>query len=183
MLGNLFKFTSQFAQKGVFLCFSGPTSHEILVSTGDTLRQFLINNNVYKKKYYCVFSIYVELFENMIRYGVDCFHPELEINNPSCPYGIITVSTDGNQFTIQSGNIITKNQFRKLEPYLHSINSMDQQMIRDYYREKRKQKCDPECKGAGIGLIEIVRKSSKPISFSFEEIDDKFLFYTLTSVI
>ncbi|KPA18151.1 hypothetical protein MHK_001614 [Candidatus Magnetomorum sp. HK-1] len=183
MIGNLFKYTSQFAQKGVFLCYSGPTSHEVLVSTGNTLKQFLISNNIYKKKHYCIFSIYVELFENIIRYGVDCFHSEIVSNHSCCPYGIISVSTDGNQFTIQSGNIITYKQGKKLNPYLYSINLMDPQMIRDFYREKRKHKCEPDCKGAGLGLIEIVRKSSQPISFSFEKIDDTFLFYTLTAVI
>ncbi|MBF0450466.1 MAG: hypothetical protein HQK75_07170 [Candidatus Magnetomorum sp.] len=183
MVGNLFKCTCQFAQEGVFLCYSGPTSHEILVSTGNTLKQFLKNNNVCKKKYYCIFSIYVEMFENIIRYGVDCFPSGANETCQRYPYGILSASTDGEKITIQSGNIIALEQGNKLNQYLNTIHSMNPQAIRDFYREKRKNKCAPDCKGAGLGLIEIVRKSSQPIKYSFKNIDETFLFYTLTAVI
>jgi hypothetical protein len=183
MPGNLFSFTCQFAQKGVFLCYSGPTSHEILVSTGNTLKQFLQTNNISKKRYYCIFSIFVELFENIIRYGVDCFSSDIEFDCKRYPYGIISASKNGDLFTIQSGNIISIEQRNKLKQYIHSINVMDPQSIRTFYREKRKNKCDSESKGAGLGLLEIVRKSSQPIQYSFQKIDETFHFFTLTAVI
>jgi len=183
MVDDLFRFTCQFARKGVFLCYSGPTTHDILVSTGNTLRHYLQTNNISKKQQFCIFSIYVELFENIIRYGIDCLPSNQDINSRRNPYGIISVSTDDNHFIIESGNIISSKQESKLRQYLSHINSMDQQTIKDFYREKRKSTCDPDCKGAGLGLIEIVKKSSTPIKFSFERIDDNFLFYILTAVI
>jgi hypothetical protein len=183
MIGNMFQYTCQFAQEGVFLCYSGPTSHEILVSTGNTLKQFLEENRVDKKQFYCIFSVYVEMFENIIRYGVDCFGDKTHMAHCRYPYGIITVALNNNQFTIKSGNIIALEQKSKLKQYLNTINAMEPQIIREYYREKRKQKVESDCKGAGLGLIEIVRKSSQPIAFSFDYIDDYFLFFSLTAVL
>jgi len=183
MIGTLYQYTCQFAQEGIFLCYSGPTSHEVLVSTGNTLKQFLEENRVDKKRYYCIFSVYVEMFENIIRYGVDCFGKDLCVEQCRCPYGIITVGLFNDQFTLKCGNIIALEQKNKLKQYLNSIQSMSPQIIRDYYREKRKQNVDPECKGAGLGLLEIIRKSNQPITFSFDYIDDYFLFFSMTAVI
>jgi len=183
MVGNLFKYTCQFAQEGVFLCYSGPTSHDVLLSTGSSLKQFLDENNIEKKRYYCIFSIYVELFENIMRYGVDCFCADIRMERCRYPYGIITVGVNNDQFTIQSGNIIAVEQSSKLKKKLDLLKTMDPQVIRDYYREKRKQKCCESIKGAGLGLIEIFRKSSQPITYSFDYIDDFFMFYTLKAVI
>jgi len=183
MIGNLFQYTCQFAQEGVFLCYSGPTSHDVLVSTGKTLKQFLEENKVDTKRYYCIFSVYVEMFENLHRYGVDCFGSNLCLERSRCPYGIITVSLNNDQFTIKSGNIIALEQKSKLKKYLKTINSMDPRILRDYYRDKRRQTITPDSKGAGLGLIEIIRKSSQPIEFSFDYIDDYFLFFSMTAVI
>ena len=33
--------------------------------------------------------------------------------------------------------------------------------------------------GAGLGLIDLARKSGRKVSYNFEEIDDKFSFFTL----
>jgi len=183
MIGTLYQYTCQFAQEGVFLCYSGPTSHEVLVSTGNTLKQFLDEKKVDKKQFYCIFSVYVEMFENIIRYGVDCFGDNICLERCRYPYGIITVSLNNDQFTVKCGNIIALEQKNKLTQYLKSIIEMEPQIIRDYYREKRKQKVNPDSKGAGLGLIEIIRKSSQPITFSFDYIDDYFLFFSLTAVI
>jgi microcompartment protein CcmK/EutM len=183
MIGNLFHYTCQFAQEGIFLCYSGPTSHDVLVSTGNSLRQYLEENSVDKKRYYCIFSVYVELFENIIRYGVDCFGENLCQKRCRCPYGIITVGMNNDHFTIKSGNIIALEQKDKLKKYLNTIKAMDPQILRDYYRDKRKQTTASDCKGAGLGFIEIIRKSSQPITFSFDYIDDYFLFFSMTTVI
>jgi len=183
MIGNLFQYTCQFAQEGVFLCYSGPSSHEVLVSTGNTLKQFLDENRVDKKRYFCIFSVYVEMFENIIRYGVDCFGENLSLERSRCPYGIITVGLNNDQFTIKCGNIIALEQKNKLKQYLNTVKAMDPQIIRDYYREKRKQKIESDSKGAGLGLLEIIRKTNQPLAFSFDYIDDYFLFFSLTAVI
>jgi len=183
MVGKLFHYTCQFAQDSVFLCYSGPTSHDVLVSTGNSLKHFLEENKVDPKRFYCIFSVYVELFENIIRYGVDCFGIDFRVNQSRNPYGIITVSVKNDQFTIKSGNIVTIEQSKKLRHSIERIKAMDPRMIRDYYRQKRKQESNEDSKGAGLGLIEIIRKTSQPIAFSFDYIDDYFLFFSLTAVI
>jgi len=41
----------------------------------------------------------------------------------------------------------------------------------------------PGSKGAGLGLIEMARKGSEPIEYSFLSIDDNFSFFTISVVV
>ena len=38
-------------------------------------------------------------------------------------------------------------------------------------------------KGAGVGLIEIARRSSRPIEFDFTDVDSRFSFFALETEI
>jgi hypothetical protein len=41
----------------------------------------------------------------------------------------------------------------------------------------------PDSMGAGVGLIEMARKASRPLEYSVEKIDDKFSFFELRVIV
>jgi Family of unknown function (DUF6272) len=47
------------------------------------------------------------------------------------------------------------------------------------HKETLKSEPDEGAKGAGAGLIEIARRSSRPFQFDFTEVDDRFAFFAL----
>ena len=51
------------------------------------------------------------------------------------------------------------------------------------YKETLKSEPEGGARGAGIGLIEIARRSSRPIQFDFTEVDDRFAFFALEAEI
>jgi len=56
---------------------------------------------------------------------------------------------------------------------------MDKDELKIYYKERRRADREGDSKGAGIGFIEMARKSSQPLEFSFQKIDDKHSFFTI----
>ena len=51
------------------------------------------------------------------------------------------------------------------------------------YKETLKSEPEGGARGAGIGLIEIARLSSRPIQFDFTEVDNRFAFFALEAEI
>jgi len=60
------------------------------------------------------------------------------------------------------------------------LNSLDKQELRQFYKEKMRSDNDnPESQGAGLGLIEIARRATAPIGYSFEPISDGLSYFTV----
>jgi hypothetical protein len=78
-------------------------------------------------------------------------------------------------FTI---NKINEKQKLFLEKKLSDVNSLSEEEIKDNYLSRRKKQAEGDSKGAGLGFIDIVRRSQQPISFLFEpDVDDSFHFF------
>jgi hypothetical protein len=59
---------------------------------------------------------------------------------------------------------------------------MDKDQLKKFYQEKIREPLEKESKGAGLGLIEIARKSEvfQPLRYYFTTIDDCSCFFTLS---
>jgi hypothetical protein len=51
------------------------------------------------------------------------------------------------------------------------------------YKENLKSEPEEGSRGAGVGIIEIARRASKPIEFDFADFDDRFSFFALEAAI
>ena len=87
------------------LSYSGYVTEGILEAVGATLRQRLADRVDSPRQIRNVFSIFVELMKNVIRYGTDGPQPENECGNKE-PFGLIMVIQKGNCLDIMSGNFI-----------------------------------------------------------------------------
>ena len=80
---RFFKFSQLLLRDEFVLSYSGYMSEDILEAIGDTLRQRLENHSRDGRQIRNVFSIFVELMQNIIRHGVDDPQPRpADIENP-----------------------------------------------------------------------------------------------------
>ena len=59
---------------------------------------------------------------------------------------------------------------------------MSKEELKLYYKKQRKIESAVEG-SAGLGFIELARKSTKPIDFEFQSIDKNFTFFSLKTYI
>lgn len=168
----LHNYKNSFDKEGAILTFCGPISHDIVESVGMTLKSQMQKNNISRTTIMKVFSIFIEQVQNVIYYSY-------EKDKGSKGIGIIMVGEEDNKHFVIGGNKIKTSKITALRNNLQKLIAMNQDELKVFYKEKRKCNDNKKSKGAGIGLIEIAKKASQPLEFSFEKIDDKHSFFSI----
>jgi hypothetical protein len=172
---SLYEYKQELKGEGIIFSFSGPMSHDIIEGIGSAIRvKISEGENGDKNIALKVFSIFVEQVENVINYSV-----EKDSIDSDMGFGIVVVGKKDDTYFISGGNKIPNEKVEKLESILSNIASMDKEQLKLFYKERRRAAKEGDSKGAGIGFIEMARKSSKPIEFNFIPVDSDHTFFTI----
>jgi len=82
-----------------------------------------------------------------------------------------------------SGNLVQNIDVDKLKRVINEVNGLDKQELKKLYKQKLKQDIALTSKSAGLGIVDIARKSSSPLEFSLENIDELYSFFTLKATV
>ena len=96
---------------------------------------------------------------------------------------MILITERDNEITIMCGNRIRKDETHQLRERLHQIEGADKDTIRQMYREGMSNANEHDGPGAGLGLLEIARRSTQPIAYAFEEVDASHVDFILSATI
>ena len=147
------------------LSYSGYVSEDILRAVGDTLRERLASHVNDSSQIRNIFSIFVELMQNIIRYGDDGPQPALSETLEKPSFGIVLVSQSDEQLSVMAGNFVTAEEADALAERINTLANSSADELRQMYRDKLRQPVEQESKGASLGLIEIARRASVPLTF------------------
>lgn len=180
MLEKLYDFKQMNDKCGVMLCFSGYLSQELMTGIGEILRSKLKqeeDSSVVLK----VFAIFVEHAQNIIRYSAE----QLISDNKQQPLGggILVIGKQDGHYYVSCGNSIQNTKIPNLREQLLKLQKMTKEELKQYYKEQRRKEAPQDSKGAGLGFIELARKSEKPFEFSFDPIDEQFSFFSIKTLL
>ncbi len=126
-----------------------------------------------------IFTILVEGLQNVTR------HQEIDGKNVSMDQaGIFIIQNKADGYYITTGNPILNENIAKLTRQLDKINGLDPEELKSFYKEVLNDNKISNKGGAGLGLIEMARKSGNKLDFDFSEINEKYsYFYMSTKVL
>lgn len=116
-----------------------------------------------------------ESFQNIIRHGESSDKQNINFNKP----GIFILRIVGDTYIISSANLVSNINREKVEKKLLQINSLDKDQIKVLYSEIMGNSEISEKGGAGLGLIEMARKTGNVLEYEFEKVNDEFSFFYL----
>jgi hypothetical protein len=115
-----------------------------------------------------------ESFQNIIRHG-DSFEEEKNrFNKP----GIFIFRIIGETYVISSANLINDKNIENVAQKLSQINNLNKDELKTLFQDIIQNTEISDKGGAGLGLIEMARKTGNKLEYEFEKIDENFsLFY------
>ncbi|HKK58206.1 MAG TPA: SiaB family protein kinase [Salinivirga sp.] len=93
------------------------------------------------------------------------------------------VEQSGEFYYITMANIILNENQKKLTSQLDKINSLEKEELKDFYKKTLMENELSEKGGAGLGLIEMARKSGNKLQYAFKKLDDKWSYFYLRTYI
>jgi hypothetical protein len=172
-LNTAFSIFNKLKCDNLSLLYNGSFSDSITLKFIE-LSEYNLNTNVNLSKIRNRVSfLMAECFQNIVRHGEGS---KVEGSKEDLP-GFFSTKNTGNTYFITSGNLIDKKNIEKLESQLEKVNSLSQEELKELYRKVMGTEGFTERGGAGLGLIEMARKSGYRIEYSFTEFDESFSYF------
>lgn len=178
MENKIYVLQKKLKEENIEFIFSGTFSQGLIEELGIALKQRLQLQQATKSKISSAFFTFVEQTQNIKQYEVS----KENTNDFSviAGSGVIAISKNELGYCVNSGNTVLNEDIIELKEKLDNIISMNKDELNSHFREVSRNEIDINTGRAGLGLIQIARKSEKKISYNFEKIDDSYSYYTLT---
>jgi hypothetical protein len=162
------------AVNNIYLIWAGHIStdveREVLSFTETKLVEEDVEVNLRRR----VFSILVEILENVATYS-----PGKEAEEQ---FGmtVALISVKDEVYSLTTGNLIQNGDVQSLKEKLDTINEFDKVGLKELFRKSLSGQTISSDSTGNMGLIDMARKSGSKLVYQFEQINDRYSYYTLT---
>lgn len=170
--------------QGVIFAYSGYVTEPVLSGVGEALKKKLTIDDADTKTLRSVFAVFVEQMQNIIRYSAEKAQASADASAlMEIRHGILTIGKEGGDYVVCAGNLVQRSDVERLRAKLSRIRDMNKDELKALYKEQLRADPEEGSKGAGLGLMEIARRASKPIEFDFTDVDGNHAFFALKATI
>ncbi len=92
---------------------------------------------------------------------------------------IFLIGKEADRYSIMSGNPVQKPNVERLQKTLEHINGLDKEGLKQLYKDIIKNATISEKGGAGLGFVDMARKSGEKLEFEFPEMNNNYCFFCL----
>ncbi|OJJ15804.1 hypothetical protein BKI52_36400 [marine bacterium AO1-C] len=177
-------------ERSLILVYEGEFTQEItksVLAMAERNMDAIGESSSIKRK---VFNVMVECLQNIVKHAEDSAKEEEEFEPPA-GNAVFMIGQEEDKYIITSGNPVANDKVEILQEKLDHINSLDKDGLKALYKDiikkgretgTGKDGLSPKG-GAGLGFVDMARKSGQKLHFDFEPIDDHFSFFSLKTII
>ncbi|MGL5889138.1 MAG: SiaB family protein kinase [Bacteroidia bacterium] len=174
-LSGLSQFYQQMVDNDLLMVYEGEFSQEItrsvLTLTDKSFDMKKLEAGLRKK----VVNVMIESLQNICKHQYTVSQSD-DVN--FIPAIFIVGMRNGN-YVIITGNVVHNSSISIITPKIDQINKLDREGLKQLYKETRLNSKLSEVGGAGLGFIDMARKSGNPLVYRFDKKDETTSFYTL----
>ena len=156
------KFTLTYVYRGIF----DPSLTDKILSLAETNMNLIGEVSKTQKR---VYFVMVESLQNITRHQ--------DVSQSKDNQAIFVVQNKDGKYGMASGNVIENEHIGSLQQKIDKINSLDTDSLKAYYKDVLENSGLSEKGGAGLGLIEIARRSGSKLYYSFKTISNKLSYF------
>jgi hypothetical protein len=172
-LKSLVYFMENSEAEDPFFCYRGSLIEEFTgiileISEGSKISHQVLPGTTRKMSF-----MLVECFQNVLKHGESVDKSGFNWNDD----GLFSFKNTPEAFFINSINVIRTEDIQKLRDLMEQVNSFNEKDLKEFYlRHLRNNEINSKG-GAGLGLIELARKSKEKIAFRFDQLNDRFALF------
>lgn len=174
---SLYKQLNDTDTESIIFSYKGEINAGQIESIYSEINRVLEERKISDEKKKKIVYILIEAIQNI-------FHHQLHITSEdeilrSGNTGVVIRKTDNGSYNIITGNYILNNNKESIEKKIIEVNSHTPESLRVKYKKMLSENELSKKGGAGLGIIEMVRKSGRKLNFEFMHINDEYSFFTL----
>ncbi|MBB3191505.1 biofilm regulation protein kinase SiaB [Halomonas cerina] len=176
---DLLTLRDTYLQQRIMLCFNGPISRSLIEEIGHALRNYLNRQSAALSASMDVFAVYIEMTQNIRHYANQQGYDEEQAT------ATIAVARDeAGHYLVSAGNLVEDADGRHLVEAVAGLAGLDAIELKKAYKQQlRRPRDEAAPSGAGLGLIDMARKSSRPLQTSLQPLSSGQSFFSLTATI
>jgi hypothetical protein len=121
-----------------------------------------------------LFMFVLESLQNVSRHSSPSQHADMSL---------VVYSKNGDGYTVTTGNVIPVSAIQELKSKLDEINSLDPDEIRNFYRKMLGSSELSDKGGAGLGLLEMAKKTGNKLDYDFVPVGPDFSYFILSKTV
>ncbi|CQR73634.1 hypothetical protein SOV_31310 [Sporomusa ovata DSM 2662] len=174
---NLIELQKVLQNYGVLITFSGRFTQEVIEELGDAVKKYLETDATSLNVTYNVFSVFIEQTQNIKNYSMK--KDSSPLGEQIANSGVVVIGKSDMGYFVSSGNLVATQDVKPLIDQLEEIKQQDKAGLRKMYKEQLKKELPEGSTTAGLGLIDMARKSSQHLTYSIVRVDEKVHFFSL----
>lgn len=178
---DVYDFYRKMEDEHIILSFKGVFTADLLTSILSILETKMVDLAIDPKKKKRVFNILVECFQNLYHHIEEIGETEELVQHQKT--ALIMVKHEGGTFMVRTGNFIRTDSIEDLREKLDLVNQLNEEELRELYRETLNNDSRTHKGTAGLGFIDIARKSKNKLEYDFIKINEQIGFFCLNVVI
>jgi len=178
-LEGVYEFYKKMKAREITLVYEGEITHQITKAFSSLAESNMTKDEEASSVQRKVYHVMIECLQNISKHSDSV---KIKDSNFS-GRGIFMVSKAESEYAITTGNAIENNKLDVLRAMMDHINSLNKEELDELYLKQLTEGELSEKGGAGLGFIDIVRKTGRKLEYHFLEINDNISFFILTSFV
>jgi len=121
-----------------------------------------------------LFMFVLESLQNVSRHSKKSQHGNMSL---------VVYSKTDNGYTVTTGNVLPESSINDLKQKLDEINNLETKEIRNVYRQMLSTAEFSSKGGAGLGLIEMAKKTGNKLDYDFIPLDKDYSYFVLSKTV
>jgi coenzyme F420-reducing hydrogenase delta subunit len=161
----------------IIFVYQGEVTADLVSSVLHMMENKLDGDGEDKKIKKKVFNVMVECLQNVYHH-LDALEEvaDGEINDKRA---LLMIGKEESDYYVITGNYIRNDRVSSVKSKLERVNQCDKQELKTLYQEILSNEPMSDKGTAGLGMIDIARKSGQKLGFDFHYVNEKYSFFSL----
>jgi len=168
---NIYNMFNLMVDNQLVIIYQGFFDQDIIRSMITMTEQKLIQEQVDESLRRKLFNVMVEGLQNICKHQLktDSFD-----HNP-----FLMIGSGKDHYNMSTGNLIARENIHMVEEKLAFINTLNRDELKEHHKQSRLKSVISSVGGAGLGFIDMARKSGNKLEYHFYDVNESYSFFVL----